>query len=484
MMFRNVVLFVCLAITPLFSESHPPTFRGEVVKGFASLQTDLNGDGAPDLIGGSAEANKAAFEVALSNGDGTYQPWVSYAPLNQGEIPQSVAVGDFNGDGEADVVVSICDCAGFQPGLEVYLGNGDGTLRPPAMKISLPFGVGITATDVNHDGKQDLILLGNNAVSVMYGAGNGNFSPPRTVYTSSQYNLESLLPTGDFDGDGNADIVVQDVYCNQGQCDYRLTTLYGNGKGRFTAAHLSCNACQNPYFTTADVNQDGISDLVTFNQTFYGSSSRNYRIATFPGPASPYLTGLSVVVAADLNGDGIDDLGYLAEKQGQDGSYLAYNLGAANGKFSAPELYPFTHLSSTYLRIGDYNHDQKPDVLVNTAANQGPAVYLHFLLNTTRGNFSTCSAPGPIGVHICGPAHGAKLSSPVKFNISASAFEPVRKIVTVVDGKKMAETYYGWDVEAFSQPSIKLSAGRHHADVYAVNYDGHRQHASVDFMVQ
>src|SRR5436309_2826356 len=95
---------------------------------------DFNGDGVLDL----ATANRGIYEsstdkdvtVLLGNGDGTFQPAQRFST---GGVPVSVAVGDFNGDGRPDLAVANCDSYGmFQGGcntVSVLLGNGDGTFQ-------------------------------------------------------------------------------------------------------------------------------------------------------------------------------------------------------------------------------------------------------------------------------------------------------------------------------------------------------------------
>ena len=59
---------------------------------------DFNGDGKADLAVGHLAGNNVS--VLLGNGDGTFQAAVNYAA---GSGPRSVAIGDFNGDGKADL---------------------------------------------------------------------------------------------------------------------------------------------------------------------------------------------------------------------------------------------------------------------------------------------------------------------------------------------------------------------------------------------
>ena len=450
------------------------------------VQIDLNGDGAPDIIGLANGTVPAAFEVALSKGSGLYRPWVPYLTIDPDDVIDNVAVGDVNGDGKGDVVVATCACGDStaQSGIEVFLGNGDGTLRNPSTKIPTPFSSFITLSDVNHDGKPDIVLIAQNQVSIMFGQGDGDFSPPVPVYTSSQYGIEDgILLTGDFDGDTNSDILIQEVYCNLGICDNRLTTLYGDGYGNFTPVSLSCAQCGNQNYVIADVNQDGKSDVVTYDRIFYGAYSRQFHQAPFPGVNGPYVPDVMAEIA-DFSGNGVNDIAFLTGAVGQNGTFLGYDLGLPKGGFSSPTLYPFTTLNARSLQVGDYNNDQKPDLLVNTASYSSPDAFINILLNTSVGNFSKCAPPAPVGIRVCSPTNQPNVGSLVRFDISAASFAPIRKIETWVDGHKKAETYYGWDVKAFSRPSVNITNGQHQADFFAVNYDNTKQHSSIVFTVQ
>jgi hypothetical protein len=492
-MFRLVHLPTVFSLASIVAQGQT-SFQNSVYAGFPlRAQADLNRDGAPDLIGIALSGTEnAQFEVLLSRGHGTYAPAIPYDTINN-EVAEGYAVGDFNEDGNADLAVSICACGNpqSQSGIEIFFGRGDGTLIQPTKKWPSPYAINLQAADVNHDGNLDLVLINtDNTVSVMAGKGDGTFSPSTAVYTPANgFSLDpNTLLTGDFDGDTNADFLTYASSCTPQACSEERVTLFGNGHAVFSPVVTSVPN-DVPFTSVADVNQDGKSDLLYFIggdppkfAVLYGNGSRTFQTKTYSAAPQPWIPSGAMTVA-DFNGDGINDVAYQASPVGVSETDLLVQLGTVGGSFAAPISETFSEDSSSpVVFVGDYRPDQKPDVAAMTSS--GSETVIDILLNTTSGNFSDCSTPKPKGIRVCSPKAGTVTSSPVSFDISGASFAPIRKIETWVDGKKVSETYYGWDVKAFSRFSFNLGAGKHHVDVYSANYDNTLQHKGLNFTVQ
>jgi hypothetical protein len=215
---------------------------------------DFNGDGIPDLavVGRDVTDPTGKVSILLGNGDGTFQAPRSYSA---GNLPANygvwfVAVGDFNSDGYLDLAVAT------YAGVSIFLGNGDGTFkaaRSYAVGINARF---LTVVDLNGDGYLDLAVAndGDSSVTVLLGNGDGSFQAPKSYATWGA----TSVAVGDFNKDGHLDLAVAGPASP-------VSIFLGNGDGTFQAAqgYLAGNNAWS--LAVGDFNGDGFPDLAVTN---------------------------------------------------------------------------------------------------------------------------------------------------------------------------------------------------------------------------
>jgi hypothetical protein len=169
----------------------------------AIAAADLTGDGRVDLVVPDLKGN--AIAVLAGDGKGGFAA-APGSPYAVGERPGYVAVGDLDGDGDADVCATHDD-VGM---VDVLLNDGHGALRPaeksPVMVSTPVWGVAIA--DLNGDGRADLALgaVGRAAAVVLVGNGKGRFAEARGAVPVSG-DSPNYVVIADLDRDGRADVV-------------------------------------------------------------------------------------------------------------------------------------------------------------------------------------------------------------------------------------------------------------------------------------
>jgi hypothetical protein len=235
---------------------------------------DFNHDGNLDLATAGSFGGANYVNILLGNGDGTFRQGESYV----GETaPQSIAVADLNGDGNADFVVGNFE---FNT-LSVWLGNGDGTFQP-AVDYKTAFPTDVIVADFNHDGKLDLAasnFLAPGTASVFLGNGDGTFQPGVSYPAGDE--LDSIA-AGDFNGDHRTDLVVVDnnnsrvnVLLNTGAVTFFPTTPLNFPDQLVGAA----SAPQTVTLTNAGTNTLTISSITPSSTEFHMTSTCGSSVA-------------------------------------------------------------------------------------------------------------------------------------------------------------------------------------------------------------
>ena len=350
---------------------------------------DFNGDGMLDLVvGGEPNRFIPSVNLMIGNGDGTFTTSTLFP--NQLTYAYSVAVGDFNGDGKADLVVS-----GYG-WLDVLLGNGDGTFSSPTTVYSGDAVGYVAVGDFNGDGIPDLAMIiptsdgSNNTIKILLGKGDGTFTP--VAASPVVGSMAGSIAVGDFNGDGKADLAVTNQIDNT--ISYGASSvaiLLGNGDGTFTAAPTITNPPVQPRSVViGDFNGDGIPDLAVSGYTtqiFLGKGDGTFQYSTIL-----YSSGSSITVG-DFNGDGNADLAMVWP----DTYTVSAYFGKGDGTFiegSSPSTGEFPWA----IAAGDFNGDGAADLAVTNADGDTVTVLTSQLTQTATATASDVSIAGH-GVH-------------------------------------------------------------------------------------
>ena len=332
---------------------------------------DINNDGIPDILI-AAEGNAGPGPVERSYvlyGSATgFAANVNVSDLNGtdgfkiaggvGEAPgDDIAAGDVNGDGHDDVIIASDNSS---QAFAVFGGQSFGsTFSLPSLtgangfQINKADGLTLATGDVNGDGFADLIVWSLSGTAwgtdVIFGKASGFPSvidltapPPASGFNFYQREATTDVASGDFNGDGYADIVSSSftdgplvggaVPSEQGAVD----VIFGrpSGLGNLTASDLNgSNGFQIHGVTyerlglhvanAGDINGDGIDDLMILDDpeiaeraayVVFGSRSgfpATFDLSTLNGANGFKIDAtlaLSIAGAGDVNGDGFGDI--------------------------------------------------------------------------------------------------------------------------------------------------------------------------------
>jgi gliding motility-associated-like protein len=334
---------------------------------------DLDGDSKPDLaITNSGSASVSIFLNTSTSGAITTSSFSGKVDFATGTIPNSVAIGDLDGDSKPDLAVANSGSAS----VSVFLNTSTSGSIAFATQANFttgttPFSVAIG--DLDGDGKPDLAVAnsGSNTVSVLRNtstSGSITFASKVDFTTGTTPNSVAI---GDIDGNGKSELAV----INAGSASISvLRNTSTSGTISFATKVDFQTGSQNPVgVAIGDLDGDGKSDIVVANNSgnkisiFLNASSSGVAFTATSFVAQPILTtllGPTSIAIGDLDGDGKPDL---AVTNSSVNSISVWRNISTSGSISFATRADFltaVGTRTTSIAIGDLDGDGKPDLAV------------------------------------------------------------------------------------------------------------------------
>ena len=326
---------------------------------------DFDGDGDIDLIY-SPEGLAKIYQLK-NYGDFSFQ----HESLNLETYLDNPVVGDFDGDGDLDILIEI-------DGIEtqyvtLLLNDGSGVFTESSSQIALSSdSYYMRIGDIDGDGDLDFVNQNWYTSSLEAGINDGT-----GVFTSVTIanDISRLYDLGDMDGDGDLDILVQENYKVYDQyggyyTNQRETILLNEG-GQFSSSQVNLFEAYSQRLHAIDIDSDGDTDILHTTSSWDGYKSTfslevflNDGQGIFPTtPSSQIILDDYVYQPQFVDLDGDTDLDIIIDNYGNAGSPALLNDGTGN--FTSTSL----AVSPGAQAVGDLDGDGDVDILSFSYAN-------------------------------------------------------------------------------------------------------------------
>lgn len=385
-----------------YGDSDGASFSGTLNAPFTDFFVrDIDGDGKPDLA--LVEAPQFfqfpwKLAVMLNDGTGHFGPAIRSTIADAADFPFGYALADFRNTGRPDLLVYEFDpIVEGNPAVSFSPNIGQGQFGPPVTTRIDPalisqFGI-LAAGDFNGDGKLDFVIAGDKpstqggGLTVFLGHGDGTFQQGLTA--AGLGSGARLIFTGDFNRDGKLDVIVG-LNANPfpATLGHSVYEFLGNGDGTFQPPKLLF--ANFGFFTVADLNHDGLSDIVEYIEPlstsadllsygfniYLGQPDGSFQLTHTYQPYPGLFSSLYVFdngspqqrlspMVADFNGDGNLDIAAFQFQATfpNTASYLQILAGNGDGSFTPTfAITPF-HKNGIPVTAADVTGDGRADLI-------------------------------------------------------------------------------------------------------------------------
>lgn len=220
---------------------------------------DLNGDARPDIVTSNfTGSNLVSVLLNTSPGNGSTS-FAAKSDFTAGSFPTDVAIADLDNDANAEMIVT----NGNANSVTIFKNTISGGILSFQPKTEIPSGtfpVSVVAGEINGDNWMDFVVANNSSstITVFKNTGDGTLNFYKSTYTTA--NGPWAVAFGEMNGDSNPDI---NVACSSSN----VVSVLRNVSGNFSTKIDYAVGGGTHGLVAIDIDGDGTTDMATVNNT-------------------------------------------------------------------------------------------------------------------------------------------------------------------------------------------------------------------------